>query len=164
MSGPCRTGWSALQATSEELKGLTRIYVSASDSAARDNIITKIKKRLPQLTITERAEDAEVWLVFSAERRNSPKGDPTIGLDSRTSGTSVTYEIIGTGTVIKPVSKQSARRLIDFRETTDTTTSFSGQVLSSKFASAFIKSYQKANPKRNSGGGSSEPEVTVAQY
>jgi hypothetical protein len=130
----------------QELKGLTRIYVSASDSAARNNIVAEIKKRLPQLTITERSEDAEVWLLFSSEKRNSPKTDPTMGIDSRTSGTSVTYEIIGSGSVIKPVSKKSARRLIEFRETTDTTFSFSGQVLSTKFARAFIKSYRKANP------------------
>jgi hypothetical protein len=86
----------------QELKGLTRIYVSASDSAARNNIIAEIKKRLPQLTITERSADAEVWLLFSAEKRNSPKTDPTMDIDSRTSGTSVTYEIIGSGAVIKP--------------------------------------------------------------
>lgn len=130
----------------QELKGVTRIYVSASDSENCNNIIAEIKKRLPQLTITERPADAEVWLLFSAEKRNSPKTDPTMGIDSRTSGTSVTYDIIGRGSVIKPVSKQSAHRLIEFEETTDTTLSFSGKGLSTKFAHAFIKSYRKANP------------------
>jgi hypothetical protein len=130
----------------EELKGVTRLYVSAVSKDTRNNIIAVIKSRLPQLTITEKSEDAEVWLLFSAERRSSPKGDPTMGLDSTTSGTSVEYEMVGSGAVIKPVSKEVTRRLWEFKDTTETTMSFPEQALSTKFARAFVKTYRKANP------------------
>jgi hypothetical protein len=129
-----------------ELKGVTRLYVSAASEDTRNNIIAEIKKRLPQLTITERSEDAEVWLLFSAERRSSPKGDPTSGFGSSTSGTSVEYEMVASGAVIKPVTKERARRLWDFKDTTETTMSFPEKSLSTKFARAFVKTYRKANP------------------
>jgi hypothetical protein len=148
----------------QELKGVTRIFVNAPDDETRNNIIAQIQKRLPHVMISERPADAEVWLFFAAAQRNSPKSDPTMGIDSRTSGTSIVYEMVGSGSVIKPISKDSAHRLIEFKDTLETTASFSKQALSTKFARAFIKSYQKANPKGNSGGGSPEPEVTVARY
>jgi hypothetical protein len=150
----------------QELKGVTRIFISASDAVTRNDLVTEIKKRLPQVTITERSEDAEVWLLYSASQRALQKTNPASDLGgSRTSGTPIVeYSLVASGSVIKPVNKQSAHRLIEFKESAETLTPFSGQVLSSKFARAFIKSYQKANPKGNSGGGSSEPEVTVARY
>lgn len=131
----------------EELKGVTRLYVSAASKDARNNIIDEIKKRLPQLTITETSEEAEVWLLFSIERRSFPKANPTSDLGaSRTSGTSVEYEMVASGAVIKPVTKESARRLIEFRDTAETTMSFPEQGLSTKFARTFVKTYRKANP------------------
>jgi hypothetical protein len=131
----------------EELKGVTRIYVSAASKDARNSIIGEIKKRLPQLTITERSEEAEVWLLFSIERRSFSKANPAYTLGaSRTSGTSEEYEMVASGAVIKPVTKESARRLIEFRDTAETTTSFPEQALSAKFAKAFVKAHRKANP------------------
>jgi hypothetical protein len=56
------------------------------------------------------------------------------------------YEMVANGSIIKPVSKDSARRLFEFKDTAPTTTPFPGPVLSTKFAKAFIKTYRKANP------------------
>ena len=130
----------------KELKGVTRLYVSAVSKDTRNNIIAEIQKQLPQVTITEKSEDAEVWLLFSAQRRSYPKGDPTSGLSSVTSGVSVEYEMIGSGAAIKPVTKERTRRLWEFTDTTETTMSFPEQSLSTKFARAFVKTYRKANP------------------
>ena len=131
----------------EELKGVTRIHVSAFNKEARNNIIAEIKKRLPQVTITDRSEEAEVWLLFSVARRDFPKTNPMVELGgTRTSGTPVMeYEMVASGTIIKPVSKERGRRLIEFKETAPTITPFTGLALSTKFARAFVKSYRKAN-------------------
>ena len=129
----------------EELKGVTRIHVSAASNDARNNIIGEIKKRLPQLTITERSEEAEVWLLFSIIQRSFPKADPTSTLAANSSGTSVEYEMVASGAVLKPVTQERARRLIEFKESTETTISFPEQALSTKFARAFIKTYRKVN-------------------
>jgi hypothetical protein len=58
----------------------------------------------------------------------------------------VEYEMVGSGAVIKPVSKEVTRRLWEFKDTTETTMSFPEQALSTKFARAFVKTYRKANP------------------
>lgn len=134
-----------------ELKGVTRLYVSAVSKDTRNSIIAEIKKQLPQVTITENSEDAQVWLLFSTERRGFPKGDPTSGLGSSTGGTSIEYQIVGSGAVMKPITKESVRRLWEFKDTTETTMSFPEQALSTKFARAFVKTYRKANPQRGSG-------------
>lgn len=130
----------------KELKGVTRVFVNAISKDIRNNIVAELKKQLPQLTIAERADDAQIWLLFSAQRRNSPKGDPTMGLGSSTGGTSIEYEMVGSGAAIKPVTKERSRRLWEFKDTTETTMSFPEQALSTKFAKAFVKTYRKANP------------------
>jgi hypothetical protein len=131
----------------EELKGVTRIYVSAGSNSARNNIVKQIKRKLPQLTVTNSAGEAEVWLVFSSDRRSFSKGNPGSGLAaSAASSSTESYEVVGTGAVIKPITKSSAHRLIDFKDTTDTTTSASELLLSTEFAKAFVKAYRKANP------------------
>jgi hypothetical protein len=129
----------------QELKGVTRIHVSAASNDARNNIIGEIRKRLPQLTITERSEEAEVWLLFSIAQRSFPKADPTSGLGSNSSGTSIEYELVASGAIIKPVTSETARRLMEFQESTETTMSFPEKALSTKFAKAFVKTYRKAN-------------------
>ena len=130
----------------QELKGVTRVYVSTVSKDARNNIVAEIKKRLPQLTLTERSDEAEVWLLFSIEQRSFPKASPSGLGATNIFVTSAQYEVVASGAVIKPVTKESAHRLIEFRETADTVTSFPEQALSTKFARAFVKSYRKANP------------------
>jgi hypothetical protein len=129
-----------------ELRGVTRLYVSAVSEEARNNIVAEIKKRLPQTIVTERSDEAEVWLLFRIEQRNFPKASPS-GLGAvNISVTSAQYEMVASGAVIKPVTKETARRLLEFRETSDTAMSFPERTLSTKFARAFVKSYRKANP------------------
>ncbi len=130
----------------QELKGVTRVYVSTISKDTRNNIVAEIKKRLPQLIITERSDDADVWLLFRIEQRSFPKASPSGLGATNISVTSAQYEVVASGAVIKPVTKASAHRLLEFRETADTVTSYVEQGLSTKFARAFVKSYRKANP------------------
>ena len=69
-----------------------------------------------------------------------------MGLGSSTGGTSIEYELVGSGAAIKPLTKERSRRLWEFKDTTETTMSFPEQALSTKFARAFVKTYRKANP------------------
>lgn len=132
-----------LPGTPSELKGITRIHVAADTESARKTIVEVIKRNLPQLTVTEKAEDAEVWLVFRAERRNFPKTNPTSGLvPARGAPTYEEFETVGSGQVIKPITRDSARRLIEFK---DVSSSAMVDNLSKGFANAFIKGYKKAN-------------------
>ena len=126
-----------------ELKGVTRIHVAADTESARKGIVEVIKRSLPQLTVTEKAEDAEVWLVFRTDRRNFPKSNPTSGLVQATGApTYEEFETVASGQVIKPITKDRARRLIDFK---DVSSSVMVDNLSKGFANAFVKSYKKAN-------------------
>ena len=129
-----------------ELRGVTRIHVNATTNSARNNIIKLIRKSLPHLTVTNDMGEAEVWLVFSSNRRSFSKGNPSDGLtSSATSTSSEAFEIVAAGSVIKPVSKERARRLLDFKDTSETTTAAHDETLSAEFARAFIKAFRKAN-------------------
>ena len=126
-----------------ELRGVSKIHVAADTESARNRILEMIKRSLPQLTVTEKAEDAEVWLVFRTARRNFPKSYPASGLSKATGATTYEeYETVATGQVIKPITQDSARRLLEFK---DVTSSVTVDYLSQGFANAFIKSYKKAN-------------------
>jgi len=126
-----------------ELRGVSRIHVAADTESARNAIVKVIQRSLPQLTVTEKAEDAEVWLVFRTDRRNFPKSIPSSEL-VRTTGaqTDEDFETVATGQVIKPITRDSASRLIEFK---DVSSSVMVDYLSKGFAEAFIKSYKKAN-------------------
>ncbi|HXM34098.1 MAG TPA: hypothetical protein VN920_02845 [Pyrinomonadaceae bacterium] len=129
--------------TPSELKGVTRIHVAADTESARNSIVEVIKRGLPQLTVTDKAEDAQAWLVFRSDRRNFPKSNPTSGLVQATGNpTYEEFETVGTGQVIKPITRDTARRLIEFK---DVSGSVMADNLSRGFANAFIKSYKKAN-------------------
>ena len=129
-----------------ELRGVGRIHINAGTDSARNNIIRLITKNLPQLTITNTAEEAEVWLVFSSDQRSFSRGNPSDGLTaSATSTSSEAFEIVATGSVIKPVSKDRARRLLAFKDTSATSVAARDLGLSSEFAKAFIKAFRKAN-------------------
>jgi hypothetical protein len=126
-----------------ELRGVTRIHVAADTESARNGIVEIIKRSLPQLTVTEKTEDAEVWLVFRTDRRNFPKSYPASGLSKATGATTYEeFETVATGQVIKPITQDSARRLLEFK---DVSSSVTVDHLSKGFANAFIKSYRKAN-------------------
>jgi membrane peptidoglycan carboxypeptidase len=49
----------------QELKDVTKIYVyTGTQMAIRQDIMKEIAKKLPQLQMTEKPEDAEVVLIF----------------------------------------------------------------------------------------------------
>ena len=126
-----------------ELKGINRIHVAADSEAARKTIIETIKHSLPQLTVADKAEDADAWLVFRSDRRSFPKTQPLSGLSSTAVlQTHEEYESVATGQVIKPITKETAHRLIDFK---DNTSSLMLDFLSKEFAGEFVKAYKKSN-------------------
>ena len=126
-----------------ELKGIVKIHVAADTESARKNIIAAIKHSLPALVITDNTQEADVWLVFRTDRRNFPKALPASGLiSSTTAPTAEEYEVVGSGEVLKPVTKDTVRRLVTFKDVSGSTTADN---LSKEFAGAFIKSYRKAN-------------------
>lgn len=112
--------------SSEELKGVTKIFISTdTETRARPNIIKEINKKkreLSGLEIVERAEDAEVLLVYEAT----------------VSGRKVT----GHGYAAKPMGENRLRILLDFD---DRRASLLERRPSTNFARAFIKAYLKAN-------------------
>ena len=131
--------------SANELKGVTRIHVAANTESARYGIVEEIGRSLPGVTVVENAEDAEVWLVFKIDRRSFSKSRPGSGLgNSRTEVAEPfeEYETVATGEVIKPVARDTVRRLIEYK---DASTTVVAERLSKAFATAFIKSYKKAN-------------------
>lgn len=127
-----------------ELRGVATIHVAANSKSARANIVREINKRLPQLKITSRPEEAQVWLVFTANRRSFSKGNPTSGLNATgvDSRSSEEYEVVATGAVLKPYAKDRTWRLLEFN---DAATSVLESRLSRNFAKAFIQAFKKAN-------------------
>lgn len=127
-----------------ELKGVTKVYLMASNSDARRSILGEIKRNLPNLTFTDRREDAEVWLIFNVVRGNVSNADPASSLLETRVPISPKYETIATGTVLKPIAGNHALQLTDFKDSTE------GNVagrLGSNFAKKFIRLYRKANSK-----------------
>lgn len=116
----------------EELKGITKIFVDAgTDLKARESIVEEIKKKLPNLTITESSDDAEVILIYSQSER------PRI-----VDGTSSRPIIAGGGMVVRPLSNNKVRLLMSHKTTKKNI--FQSDV-SEKFAREFVKAYAKAN-------------------
>lgn len=139
----------------EELKGLVRIHLQTEEERARRYIVKEIEQKLPQLTFVEKAEDAQIVLIFQEIRRHyrtrtpSPRGSverrgTARQIESNTSSgpPAVEFEITAFGAVTKPVGPTASRRLLKFA---DTLSSSLEDKLSIEFARAFIKIYQKAN-------------------
>jgi len=141
-----------------ELKGVNRICVQADDEKTRQKIAAQIKQQLPQLMFVEKAEEAQVVLIFQETRRgyrNSYPRSPRGSQERRGSTQQVQspnapnfptgeFEIVAVGEVIKSVGPDSSRRLMRFD---DALSSPLEDKLSSEFAGAFIKIYKKANRK-----------------
>src|SRR5207253_8064372 len=99
-----------------ELKGVTRIYITASDKDFRDKIAGEIKKKLPQVVLTENAKEAQVWLVFRVDMRAYPKTGPSFAESSVSLGSMVgpEYEVVARGEVLRPTSQTKAHSLMKF--------------------------------------------------
>ena len=127
-----------------ELKGVTKIHIAANDKAFRDSIASEIEKKLPQLVVTEKAEEAQVWLVFRVDMRAYTKNNPSFNESSPNLATLVgpEYEVVAMGEVLRLTSQTSAHSLLKFK---DSGNSMLRQKFVVEFADAFVKSYRKAN-------------------
>lgn len=144
-----------------ELKSVSKIYVyTGSDLKARKNIIKIIQKKLTNIIITDRPEDAEVHLIFAADAYTFYAGTWTngsttsngnlndqgtySGQSNTTSSSTPIYQnvVTGAGIVGKIKDKDTIRLLLDFADTRNTLIERSP---STNFARAFIKAYVEAN-------------------
>jgi hypothetical protein len=118
----------------EELKGVTKFFVdTGSDLSKHDKIVGLIKKKLPALVFVDRAEDAEIVLVYSEEQ--SPR---------LVSGTSI-LDPLGTGHAMRRIDANRIRILWNFRMKKKNV--FQDEP-STNFANDFVKEYKKANGAR----------------
>lgn len=130
------------QGKPDELKGVTKVYLSAANNSAHQSIIKEIKKSLPGLTFTDRPEEAEVWLVFDLGQSKVSNAEPASGLTSSSVPVSQRYELIATGSIVKPIAKNQVRKLMDFKDSSEPALAAK---LSRNFARDFVKLYRKAN-------------------
>jgi hypothetical protein len=133
--------------SSEELNGITRIYVYAgTDMSGRENIIKEIKKKVPSIVITDKPEDAEVILEYGSSAERLLSG-ATSTSDGYGVNTTATYRKVvhGEGIVYKRGATGNMRLLMDFK---DTRKSRFERRPSTNFAREFLKAYVKANNKK----------------
>lgn len=147
--------------STDELRGITKIYVYTGPSLdTRNNIVKEIKKRLKDIVVTDRPEDAEIHLVFEASARSFYAGTystsdsnasatvtgPGTATGKATTNTTSTpiYRIAidGYGFVGKRIGSDTVRLLMDFQDTKSTRWE---RRPSTNFARAFCKAYEKAN-------------------
>lgn len=133
----------------DDLKGVKKIFVdTGADMEVRANILKEIgksKKKLPDLEVVSRAEDAEVLLVFSGSSRSYVAGVNTEPIGNTGSSTSsAIYQTVtdGGGVVIKPLGENRVRLVMSFK---DSRTSRFERRPSTNFARAFVRAYMKAN-------------------
>src|SRR5438552_18277086 len=73
----------------EDLKGVLKVYVGTSDRSPSlptiRTIIETVRKRLPQVTFVSLREEADVWLLFSAERGTETQINPDPSMDGHSS-------------------------------------------------------------------------------
>ena len=105
----------------EDLKGIIKVYVgTSSPSTSRSTTLTIIEtvhKRLPQITFVSLREEADVWLLFSAE------GDAK--------------DISVRGRIIRSLGPGRLRLVKQY--------SAEGKKGAEGFAEEFVKSFRKAN-------------------
>jgi hypothetical protein len=152
----------------QELKGVTKIYVyTGTQLSVRQDIGKGITKKLRQLQVVDKAEDAEVMLVFGADstrafaglRTSGSSTSSTAGGTTNTDSSSVSrarYETVtsGSGLVGKVVGPNRVRLLMDFSDSQHSGTGLVSAGLgalhgspSVNFAKAFIEAYLLANGK-----------------
>lgn len=144
----------------QELKSVTKIYVYTDlQLSVRQDIIKDLSKRLPQLQIMDRVEDAEVYLGFIADKASYLAGLSTSGSVATNGDISSTsranYGTVNTGAglVFKIVNGHN-RLLMDFEDSQTVSPTVHGLILgalhgspSGNFVKAFADAYVKANGK-----------------
>jgi len=133
-----------------ELKGVTRIYVdTGTELKTHNDIVSHIQKELPAIIITDRAEDAEVVLVYGSSASTKYIGSQSTTTVDSSGNTAHTdsmpqYRRIvrGDGLVLKPGKEGRARLLMEFG---DARGNIFERKPSTNFAREFVKAYKKAN-------------------
>jgi TonB family protein len=129
-----------------ELRGIRKVYVDAGrNEEEQRNIIGEVLKELPDLTVVDTAEEAEVILAFSASERT--QNDKFIGKDAFTGETKYSWNIrldmeVGHGQVLRRVSPSRLRSLLKFE---DPHANKFERKPSTNFARAFVRAYKQAN-------------------
>jgi hypothetical protein len=130
--------------SARELKGVRKVFVRA-DKYDKATIVAELKKRLPALRIVDNSERADVLIIFSVRSASFPANWPNAMLGTEANGASTTaieYEIAATGNVVKPISADRIRQLIEFK---DSRRSMFRSDLAIRFAKIFVESYKAAN-------------------
>lgn len=132
-----------------DLKGITKIFVdTGTEMEVRKNIlkeISKSKKKIPDLIIVSRPEDAEIILSFGAVTNTYLSGintTPTYGgIISRPTYGNV---IQGNGIVVKLLANNRVRLIMSFE---DSRSSRWERRPSTNFAREFVRAYMDANKR-----------------
>src|SRR2546421_7349871 len=123
----------------EDLKGVIKVYVGTSDQSPSlptiRTIIETVRKRLPQVAFVSLREEADVWLLFSAERGTETEINPDPSLEGRSSAKLVTILRLA-GRVIRLRGPGPAKLVKKFSATGRST---DGNRLARDFAEEFIK-------------------------
>ena len=136
----------------DELKGVTKIFIfTGSDTYSRERIIKEIEHRkkkgsMLDLTIVDRAEDADVLVTFSERGESYFRGvttTPNVGYPGSTSTPQYGYSRTGVGMVLKPLPNDKGMRLLMSVTAEKWRRGQDGP--GTKFALAFIKAYMAAN-------------------
>ncbi len=129
----------------EDLKGITKVYVGtfnqSTSSITTLTIIETVRKRLPLITFVSVREEADVWLLFSAETGTETESNPDSSLEGRSSVKYVTI-LRSQGKVIRVRGPNLAKLVKKFSAAGRST---DGNRLARDFAEEFIKLYLKAN-------------------
>ncbi len=146
----------------EDLKGVIKVYVGTSDRSASlsttRTIIETVRKRLPQISFVALREEADVWLLVSAERDTETEINPAESVDGPSSTKVVTILRLR-GRVIRFRGPSPAKLVKKFSVTGR---SADGNSPARDFAEEFIKLYWKANPgKQSDATRHPEPDVTA---
>src|SRR6266852_359448 len=104
----------------EDLKGVIKVYVGTSDQSpslpTTRTIIETLRKRLPQITFVSLREEADVWLLFSAEKGTETEINPGPSMDGHSSTKFVAILRLR-GNVIRLRGPSPAKLIKKFSET-----------------------------------------------
>jgi hypothetical protein len=158
----------------EDLRGARSVYVDASyDREVRDALVAAIKAELPELTIAEAPEGADLVVIFSRSVADERRGDagvsdePPFSADQKISRASPprpqrlpaardmgdepdapdAFERptrYGIGSVVKPVAAGPSREALSFKQPIRTKV----EATIRDFVRKFAKEYRKQNRER----------------
>jgi hypothetical protein len=130
--------------TPDDLKGVTKVFVyTGTDLDARENIMKEITKKLPQITLTGNADEAEAVLQYGSVADKYFAGMHSTSDGYGTTSTSQYRKVqVGSGVVLKKGENNRMRLVLNFN---DEQKSRFERRPSTNFARKFIDAYQKAN-------------------